>query len=403
MIDLKHKSIAELERIVLSFLLYRTAEDLAVFLDQLDPGLWLDPKGKKMLEMMRDFVATEQGGRASDWLIYQFRPASYLTELMMELVPYDVGVSAIRQTTYLQEERKFKQSLKKLSNKPLTEIKPALYELVKQPVLAYKPKSMSETAKQRVRERKLEARAPSTGYLELDRYIKGFIPGHIYVLSGDTNAGKSTMCLNFVHRLSVQGKTSLYFALEPENTIVDYLVSIKMKKPFSQIVEDDIISYDDPNISVFGKEQIREVEDLVRAVHSLPRYDLIVIDHIGYFTGNTNNTVARQSDVMKHLAGLAKERQCAVMVIQHQNKAKADKKSPENNITGSAAFKQDATDVLILRRDQDEDEFGALKSLNTGAILIRKSKSDLPQGVVPIEFISGTALIIDGRDQVEAF
>jgi len=278
-----------------------------------------------------------------------------LTALITDFVPGYVGEKAIQELAVAQEEKHIKLTLRTLLTKPLKEIKPELYRLAQKPTFAFKPKSLMQTAKDRVRERKLEAVAPSTGYIELDRFIKGFIPGHIYVLSGDTNAGKSALGFNFVHRISQQGKKSLYFALEPENTAVDYLASIRLRKRFSELKNSDIL-YEDKNINVFGKEQIREIEDLVKAVHSLPRYDFIVIDHIGYFTSGTSNMVSKQSDVMKALAGLAKERQSAIMIIQHLNKAKTVKGSPENNITGSAAFKQDATDVLILLRDKEEDQ-----------------------------------------------
>lgn len=387
---------------VLKALAWMKGDELIEALDKLNPKLW-SKEFQPMLELMSEYAQQEKpGGDLTEYLIYNYKPISLVTDLFIDAVPNFVGRQYLETITKDQEDVFLRKKLKDLANKPASQIRDEIQEILKTPSSVYKPKSLGETARARVEEKKLERVAPSTGYFELDRFIKGFIPGHVYVLSGDTNAGKSTMCLNFVHRISQQNKTSLYFSLEPENTMVDYLASIRHRKRFSDLTDEDI-TYDDPNIDVFGKEQIREIDDLVRAVRTLPRYDFIVVDHIGYFTSNTSNTVAKQSDVMKDLAGLAKERQCAIMLVQHLNKGKADKKSPENNITGSAAFKQDATDVLILKRDTEEDAFGATKSLETGAILVRKSKSDMPQGAVPIKFVDKTALILDGTDQAKMF
>jgi replicative DNA helicase len=240
--------------------------------------------------------------------------------------------------------------------------------------------------------------APSSGYKQLDKFIKGFIPGHVYTLSGTTNAGKSSVCLNFAYRVSKQDKKVLYFALEPENTVIDYLASIHHGKLFADLKEEDLM-LENENIDVFGKDNISKIEDLVKSIYALPKYDLIIIDHIGYFTSDGANTFHKQSDVMKQLAGLAKDRLCAIVIIQHLNKAKKDKGSPENNITGSAAFKQDATDVLLLVRDTEEDEFGNDIMLNTGAILIRKAKTDNPQGVVKVKYVEGSAVILESEEK----
>lgn len=390
-----------LEKKVLSFLAVRSQGEISSYLDRIIPELW-SKENRKALGVLREYAILESPeGTALDSLFGKLK-ASQAAEIANHFVPLHAGEKAVDKLSTIQQQEMLQSKLKELQSKPLTEIQDGLSELLKQPISAFKPRSLGDTSKQRQNERKLERTAPSTGYRDLDRYIKGFIPGHIYVLSGNTNAGKTTMCVNFAYRTAEQGKRVLYFALEPENTIVEYIASVRLRKRFADLTDDDIF-WDTDNIDVFGKDQIRNIEDLVRAVQSLHRYDLIIVDHIGYFTGGTSNTVAKQSDVMKDLASLAKSKQCAVMLIQHMNKGKVDKSSPENNITGSAAFKQDATDVLIMHRDTDEDEYGAQHNLPTGAILVRKSKSDMPQGTVPIRFVNKTAIIEDGYDQARYF
>lgn len=389
--------ITELEEKVLCYLAYLSYEEMKLQFENILMEEWTT-ENRKILDVLHQYSLQDHDsieGTARDWLLTRYKNSNHLINILENFIPSIMGKKYVQELAYNQEELKYKRALRELVNKPLKEIKPALFKLTQTPVSAFKPKSIMQTAKQRVYERKLESDAPSTGFKELDVFIRGFIPGHTYTLSGETNAGKSTVALNFAHNLSQQQKTTLYFALEPENNIVDYLASIRLKKRFAELTDEDIL-HDDPNIHVFGKDQIRAIEDLIKALHSLPRYDFVVIDHIGYFTGNTTNITGKQSDVMKDLAGISKERHCAVMLIQHLNKSKSDKLSPENNITGSAAFKQDATEVLLIERDRDEDEFGRIRDLNTGNILIRKTKTGGGNGYVPITYVEGTALILSG-------
>jgi KaiC/GvpD/RAD55 family RecA-like ATPase len=259
------------------------------------------------------------------------------------------------------------------------------------------PMSLGEVAMKRVIERDLEKIAPSTGYPKLDELIRGFVPGHLYTLSGDTNVGKTTICLNFAHRVSAQGKKILYFALEPENTIVDYLASIRTGKTFSELTNDDVL-IDDSNISVYSKDQIRKIEDLLAVVRALPRFDLVVVDHIGYFTTAAGKTLDLQADAMKKLAGLAKQKQCAVMVVAHIRKRQSRKAQlHEDDIAGSGAFKQDSTEVLLVVRENEKDETGSEIYTNMGSILVRKTKSG-KQGRVVIEFQENGAGILDTED-----
>ena len=56
-----------------------------------------------------------------------------------------------------------------------------------------KPNSLDTIKNKRLLERELEKTAPLTGYEDLDRIIKGFIPGHVYTVTGVTNDGSTGM------------------------------------------------------------------------------------------------------------------------------------------------------------------------------------------------------------------
>src|ERR1035437_1733101 len=128
-----------------------------------------------------------------------------------------------------------------------------------------RPRSISEVSEERRLEKELEAIAPSTGYPDLDQIIKGFVPTHTYTLTGETNVGKTSLACNFAVRVAKQGKKILYFALEPENTVVDYIASVRFDKKFEDL-NDEELGFDDGNIHVFGKDEVSKIDDLVKIV-----------------------------------------------------------------------------------------------------------------------------------------
>lgn len=257
------------------------------------------------------------------------------------------------------------------------------------------PENITSIISDRLKERVLEGVAPSTGYPSLDAHIKGFIPGHLYTMTGDTNVGKTAAACNFAYRMGMQGdKKILYFALEPDRKIADYLASIASEVKYDDLKDEDY-KFIPPSIEIFTKDKVPTLKDLVRIVTELDRYDLIIIDHIGYYVTDTHNTTQAQSNAMKELAFLAKSKKTAILVIAHLNKAAKDIPSA-NDISGSAAFKQDSTEVLILFRKYVENDQFNLEFLNDGYILVAKTKSG-KSGAVPIKFLFGT----DGASIVE--
>lgn len=271
-----------------------------------------------------------------------------------------------------------------------------------------KPKKLTEISESRKKDRLIETIAPSTGYPSLDKHIKGFIPGHLYTMTGQTNVGKTIVASNFAYRVAKQGKRVLYFALEPDDTIIEYFASIWTGKLFDELTPNDFDS--DINIDVYTKEQVKSLDELVTIVDGSSKYDLIIIDHFGYFTTSTNNKTQQESNAVKAMIGMAKRNKCAVLIIAHPRKqvTKMNGKQKDktflsmDDISGSAAFKQDATEVLIIVREKDEaDEFG-LTFTNNGYILVAKTKSG-SSGAVKVSFVDGSAQMLEGQEAESQF
>lgn len=262
---------------------------------------------------------------------------------------------------------------------------------------AVAPLSFSQIVDDRIEEREMEQGAPSTGFKGLDDFIKGFLPGHVYTTTGDTNVGKTALCANFALNVASQDRRVLYLALEPDRSIVDYLASIFNRKRYDDLTQDDLKANFGP-IFFYGKEHVRTLDSLVKTLQDNERFDLVIVDHVGYFVSGGNNTTQQQADAMKVIASIAKQKRCAIILIQHprkRSKTNRDEPLSEFDISGSAAFIQDATDVLIVERNRKiDEETGHFEYLDTGYIKVMKSKSG-KNGVCSINFHQDKALITE--------
>lgn len=264
------------------------------------------------------------------------------------------------------------------------------------------PSYVNDLVAERIADRALEAIAPKTGWPELDRLIKGFVPGHIYTFTGDTNVGKTTIACNFSEALRQQKKKVLYIALEPDVNVVEYLASVRHKKPFEEVTDEELYvtdadgeKTDDGYVQIYLQRDIRTVDDLIRSLEDIPHFDLIIIDHIGYFVRSDRDWIQQQSNVIKQLAFLAKSHKTAVMMIAHLRKPDNKKKDwvpNQNDIAGSASFKQDSTEVLIAFRPTKETDQYSIEFSDRGVILVTKTKCG-PNGAVPLFFESKSAKV----------
>jgi len=314
---------------------------------------------------------------------------------------WDAAVSFIRSSALKYDPPMSHNETERIITDTMNHVKSSSHQQTDSELKEFIPRTITEVALERKSEKELEKLAPKTGYPELDRIVVGFVPGHVYTVTGNTNVGKSSIACNFAERLRRQGKKTLYFALEPENTVVDYLASVRTAKMFTELTEEDV-NFDDGNIGIYGKQEVSTLNDLISAVsNSKTRYDLIVIDHIGYFIQEKENWVQEQSRAIKKLAGLAKSKMVAILIIAHLRKrSTADKKDytpTADDISGSGAFKQDSTEVMIIVRPNETNDPDNIILSNYGKLYVVKTKCG-PNGTVNLMFATKKALIISPEE-----
>lgn len=258
-------------------------------------------------------------------------------------------------------------------------------------IASIKPKAIHDWIPQRLEEWELEKQASKTGYSELDALIKGFIPKRLYTLTGKTNAGKTTLACNLAYRVAIQNKKVLYLALEPDTAILDILATIATHKTYPELVASDLSSVP-KNIDVTGSE-IKTFDQLKATLNESTKYDLVIVDHIGYFIRNVGeqNLVQQQSQLIQSLARLTKEAGNSILLIAHLNKEGSKKEVPSiYDIGGTASFSQDSQEVLIFNRGADP--FDKFKQSNDAILIVGKTKSGR-NGSVQMNFKDNSGLI----------
>jgi len=388
---------------LISFLLYVDPDVLEGYWPQIKQVVW-NKQNKPIIDLLKTYIKTKDFSFPfSELVISKYPHKQYLGELLSDhVLSTPLAEEEFRAVITLQRKYLLEQAIKKLDLSDPDAVLRKLKEF--KPTETTAPSSLPEVKERRILDRELENIAPSTGYRDLDRLIKGFIPGHVYTMTGETNIGKTMTACNFAYRVAKQGKRVLYFALEPGDNIIEYLASIWHQKRFDELTPDDLSPL--VQIDVFGSDKVPTLSDMVDIVEESERYDLIVIDHFGYFiTGDGQNKTQMESNAIKTIARLAKRKQTAVLSIVHPRKPASDSRKHKmsmNDISGSAAFKQDSTEVLLLVRSKDPaDEFD-MNYLNEGFILVAKTKSG-STGKVPIRFKPFTSLIQDQFDVAETF
>lgn len=267
-------------------------------------------------------------------------------------------------------------------------------EINKLPVIP-QVRTLENVFVERIEERKLEKIAPKTGYPRLDNIVIGFIPGHVYVVTGETNVGKTKLGVNFAIQVAFQMKRVLYVALEPENMILEYIASVFHDKRFNELTDDDI-NLEGLRIDVVGKKEIDSLTKLINFLEITESYDLIVIDHVGYFINSQQNQIQEQGNAMKKIVKLAQDKHSAIMVVAHLRKkpvsARKDYAPTADDISGSGAFSRDATEVFIVTRTELESEEGIQLLASDGLLHVVKSKRG-NNAKIPIKFMEGKAVI----------
>ena len=229
-----------------------------------------------------------------------------------------------------------------------------------------------------------------TGIVGLDSALGGGLRAtEIAVIGALTGSGKSALACWFTKAACSAGKSVLYVSREMKRVaLMERLISAESGVPVQ--VHDGTKRMNDQqrrsvvsaaarvkNWSLNIRDDIRSVHD-IRAEVEATKPDLFVVDHIGAFDsglGPKASQYERATAASNAIRDIAYDTGCAGLVLCQINREGAALESPSlRHLKGSGAIEEDARAVMLLHREQDQDDGTHSMTLNLAKLTSRPSR-----------------------------
>ena len=186
---------------------------------------------------------------------------------------------------------------------------------------------------------------------------------NLVVVTGETNAGKSTYSLNIIKELADKGVPTLFLPIERG--------VYSLGRRFLQIVlgktqeEMQFTSKDEwrthmkelAKMPVYmAKPTVRDLENTIIRAKKMFGIRLVIIDHMDYLVRGTANKEALISEKMHELKHVAEQNGIIVVVISHINRGAvgAGVRPTIKNLKGSSSLEQDSEVAIMLYASDDK-------------------------------------------------
>lgn len=187
-----------------------------------------------------------------------------------------------------------------------------------------------------------------TGYWPINSMTMGLAPGELIVVGGATSNGKTALCINIAANLAIEGKTVLFVTLE----MTQAELGSRFKKIMGDKFEDGMA-----NILFQKTDELnwQSIDGLMKRAKEDANADLVIIDHLHYFTRNLQNVAEELGNITKEFKKNAIRHSLPVLLISHTRKGNDSNttKTGINDLRGSSYIAQDADIVLMVERDRD--------------------------------------------------
>ena len=189
-----------------------------------------------------------------------------------------------------------------------------------------------------------------TGNWVLDRMTMGLAPGELIVIGGATSNGKTALSMNIAANVAKQGKSVLFVTLE--------MTHGEAGVRFRKILGEE--QYDKCRATIFFQKNDElswhSIDGLICKAKEEADCELVVIDHLHYFTREIQNIADELGNITKELKKNAIRHQLPIILISHTRKAPDShtRKTGINDLRGSSYIAQDADIVLMVERNLKE-------------------------------------------------
>jgi replicative DNA helicase len=223
-----------------------------------------------------------------------------------------------------------------------------------------------------------------TGFLDLDKLLRGLQPSDLLIIAGRPGQGKTGFLLSVAKNAALAHKKHVaVFSLEMSNSqVAERLISQQtgivsqnlrsgnldengfglLAEAVEKLSETQIFLDDTPAITPI------QLRTKCRRLHLEHRLDLIIVDYLQLMTGDTrtDNRVQEVSYISRNLKVLARELNVPVLAAAQLSRAieqRADKEPQLSDLRESGSLEQDSDIVMFLYRPEAWENDESKKNL----------------------------------------
>jgi replicative DNA helicase len=223
-----------------------------------------------------------------------------------------------------------------------------------------------------------------TGFLDLDKLLRGLQPSDLLIIAGRPGQGKTGFLLSVAKNAALAHKKHVaVFSLEMSNSqVAERLISQQtgivsqnlrtgnldengfglLAEAVEKLSETQIFLDDTPAITPI------QLRTKCRRLHLEHRLDLILVDYLQLMTGDTrtDNRVQEVSYISRNLKVLARELNVPVLAAAQLSRAieqRADKEPQLSDLRESGSLEQDSDIVMFLYRPEAWENDESKKNL----------------------------------------
>lgn len=212
-----------------------------------------------------------------------------------------------------------------------------------------------------------ELQGLSTGFPSIDTLTLGMVGGELIIIAGPTSRGKTLLSMNIANNIAKKGGRVLFVTLEMTHAELTsrymYVNGGWDTNDFATVAANTIFQVND-------ELDWQDIDGLMQNAKEQLDVDLVIIDHLHYFTRELQNVAEDLGRITKEFKKNAKRYDIPVILISHIRKMQKDEELSGESLRGSSLIAQDADVVLMVNRDPETNQMGVMidKNRNRGKL-----------------------------------
>ena len=223
-----------------------------------------------------------------------------------------------------------------------------------------------------------------TGFIDLDKLLRGLQPSDLLIIAGRPGQGKTGFLLSVAKNAALLHKKHVaVFSLEMSNSQVAERLISQQTGIVSQNLRTGSLDENGFGLLAEAVEKLSDTQIFLddtpaltpiqlrtkcRRLHLEHRLDLVIVDYLQLMTGDTrtDNRVQEVSYISRNLKVLARELNVPVLAAAQLSRAveqRADKEPQLSDLRESGSLEQDSDIVMFIYRPDEWEDDEAKKNL----------------------------------------